>query len=177
MTGSVYEIILGLACNIDVVALLLLCIESHAVTITTFAKDRVQQRSTYSNSPLDEYQLKKEKTYFTQGPEFVVIKVNPTGQPLQFDFLYLVHYHSTVLSVFTFTFYVNMCLNPFLSLSLSLSQLDHAVVSGQFTDSRGKATLAASHRQLRGFLIDSKGNTLREMSAPELGRPDKVKNQ
>ena len=49
--------------------------ESHAVTITTFAKDRVQQRSNYSNSPRDEYQLSEEKAYFTQGPENVVIKV------------------------------------------------------------------------------------------------------
>ena len=54
-----------------------------------------------------------------------------------------------------------------------LSQIDHAVVASLFTDSRGHETLAASHRQLRGFLIDVDGDILKELS-PEPGKPDKV---
>lgn len=54
-----------------------------------------------------------------------------------------------------------------------LSQIDHAVVASLFTDSRGHETLAASHRQLRGFLIDVDGDVLKELS-PEPGKPDKV---
>ena len=50
-------------------------IESRAVTITTFAKDRIQRRSNSSNSPKDEYEQVQEKVYYTQAPESVVIKV------------------------------------------------------------------------------------------------------
>ena len=53
-------------------------------------------------------------------------------------------------------------------------QVDHAVVASQFTDSNGRETLAASHRQLRGFLVDSNCNVMRELSAPKRGRPDRV---
>lgn len=51
-------------------------VESRAVTITTFAKDRIQRRSNSSNSPKDEYELVQEKVYYTQAPESVVIKVH-----------------------------------------------------------------------------------------------------
>ena len=40
--------------------------ESRAVTITTFAKDRLQVLVANSNSPLDKYQTIEEKPYFTQ---------------------------------------------------------------------------------------------------------------
>ena len=43
----------------------------------------------------------------------------------------------------------------------------------QFTDSQGKETLAASHRNIRGFLYDVDGDVVRELS-PERGKPDKV---
>ena len=49
--------------------------ESRSLTITTFAKDRIQRRSNSSNSPSDEYIQTKEKVYYTQAPENVVIKV------------------------------------------------------------------------------------------------------
>ena len=54
--------------------------ESRAVTITTFAKDRLQHLQNNSNSPQDEYELVEEKRYFTQGPEYVVIKVHLWAQ-------------------------------------------------------------------------------------------------
>lgn len=50
-------------------------LESRSVTITTFAKDRIQRRSNSSNSPQDEYEQVQEKVYYTQAPENVVIKV------------------------------------------------------------------------------------------------------
>ena len=53
-------------------------IESRAVTITTYAKDRIQRRSNSSNSPKDEYEQVQEKVYYTQAPESVVIKVLTT---------------------------------------------------------------------------------------------------
>ena len=46
------------------------------MTITTFAKDRIQRRSNSSNSPKDEYELVQEKVYYTQAPESVVVKVH-----------------------------------------------------------------------------------------------------
>ena len=40
--------------------------ESRAITITTFAKDRVQELVSDTNSPLDEYVTGEETQYFTQ---------------------------------------------------------------------------------------------------------------
>ena len=40
--------------------------ESRAITITTFAKDRVQELVSDTNSPLDEYVTREETQYFTQ---------------------------------------------------------------------------------------------------------------
>ena len=50
--------------------------ESRAVTIATFVKDRDQLLEEDTNSPDDEYILKREQDYFTQGPEYVVLKVD-----------------------------------------------------------------------------------------------------
>ena len=50
--------------------------ESRSVTITTFAKDRIQRRSNSSNSPKDEYVKMQEKVYYTLAPEYVVLKVS-----------------------------------------------------------------------------------------------------
>ena len=47
--------------------------------------------------------------------------------------------------------------------------MDHAVVAGLFTDARGREGLAASQRQITGYLVDSDG---RQVSKPE--KPDKV---
>ncbi len=41
----------------------------------------------------------------------------------------------------------------------------------KFTDYRGKQHLAASHRQLTGYLMDTHGNILRKLSS---GKVDKV---
>ena len=51
-------------------------------------------------------------------------------------------------------------------------KVDHAVVAGLFTDANGKETLAASQRQITGYLVDSVGNIVRQVSHP--GKPDKV---
>ena len=51
-------------------------------------------------------------------------------------------------------------------------KVDHAVVATLFSDSRGRERLAASHRQLTGYLVDSNGNVVRQVSKP--GKPDKV---
>ena len=51
-------------------------------------------------------------------------------------------------------------------------KVDHAVVAGLFTDSSGKETLAASQRQITGYLVDSVGNVIRKVS--QAGKPDKV---
>lgn len=51
-------------------------------------------------------------------------------------------------------------------------KVDHAVVAELFTDANGRETLAASHRQLTGYLVDSSGNIVRKVSTP--GKPDKV---
>ena len=48
------------------------------------------------------------------------------------------------------------------------------MVATQFTDALGRETLAASHRQLRGYLVDIDGDVIRELSAPQLGKPDKA---
>ena len=50
--------------------------------------------------------------------------------------------------------------------------MDHAVVAGLFTDARGREGLAASQRQITGYLMDSDGNVIRQVSKPE--KPDKV---
>lgn len=51
-------------------------------------------------------------------------------------------------------------------------KVDHAVVAGLFTNDRGRELLAASQRQITGHLMDSTGNTIRQVSVP--GKPDKV---
>ena len=44
----------------------ILSTESRAITITTFAKDRVQELVSDTNSPLDEYETTDETQYFSQ---------------------------------------------------------------------------------------------------------------
>ena len=51
-------------------------------------------------------------------------------------------------------------------------KVDHAVVAGLFSDVRGREVLAASQRQITGYLVDSVGNIIRQVSKP--GKPDKV---
>ena len=51
------------------------------------------------------------------------------------------------------------------------TQLDHAVVATKFTDTSGPTKLAASHRLLKGYLVNSEGNTVREMTT---GKSDRV---
>ena len=51
-------------------------------------------------------------------------------------------------------------------------KVDHAVVAGLFTDARGRESLAASQRQITGYLVDSDGNVIKQVSKPE--KPDKV---
>ena len=46
------------------------------------------------------------------------------------------------------------------------------MVAGLFTDVRGREVLAASQRQITGYLVDSEGNVIRQVSKP--GKPDKV---
>lgn len=48
-------------------------------------------------------------------------------------------------------------------------QVDHAVVASQFRDSKGKETVAASHRQLKGYLVDRAGDVVRELSTADGG--------
>ena len=50
-------------------------------------------------------------------------------------------------------------------------QLDHAVVATKFTDTSGRSKLAASHRQLKGYLVNSEGHMVREMTT---GKADRV---
>lgn len=76
---SRYVILMSLSLPNPVITLQYFCpspVESRAVTITTYAKDRIQRRSNSSNSPRDEYELVQEKVYYTQAPESVVIKVS-----------------------------------------------------------------------------------------------------
>ena len=194
------------------------------MTITTFAKDRLQHLQNSSNSPLDEYEVTEERSYFTQGPEYVVIKVHPHTQtssiqggrgvggelkreihgdcasysratctcssvpfphhlPLSTPALFSIPTSAltsvlTSLPVSLFPVSTPLpvpisLLPPICLFPSPLSQIDHAVVASLFTDSRGHETLAASHRQLRGFLIDVDGDVLKELS-PEPGKPDKV---
>lgn len=51
-------------------------VESRAITIATFIKDRDQLLEENTNSPKDEYVLKREQDYFTQGAEYVVMKLD-----------------------------------------------------------------------------------------------------
>ena len=51
-------------------------------------------------------------------------------------------------------------------------KVDHAVVAGLFTDTKGREPLAASQRHITGYLVDSAGNVIRQVSKP--GKPDKV---
>lgn len=44
----------------------------------------------------------------------------------------------------------------------------------RFTDWQGKEQLAASHRQLRGYLVDSHGNRIRQVSTPEKAKADRL---
>ena len=46
------------------------------MTITTFAKDKVQRSKVNSNSPQDEYEVVEMEEYFTQNPELVVLKID-----------------------------------------------------------------------------------------------------
>ncbi len=48
-------------------------------------------------------------------------------------------------------------------------QVDHAVVASLFRDSNGKETVAASHRQLRGYLVNIFGDAVRELSTADGG--------
>ena len=182
--------------------------ESRAMTITTFAKDRLQHLQNSSNSPHDEYELVEEKSYFTQGPEYVVIKVYLQATPipsrdmgkLDADVL---HFHGCIrLEGFgtphplphpPFPTSLSPLLPPIYSSPLTPTstlllipppphpssfpspsfQIDHAVVASVFTDSRGRETLAASHRQLKGYLVDVDGDVIRELS-PDPGKPDKA---
>ena len=56
--------------------------------------------------------------------------------------------------------------------SYSNMQLDHAVVATKFTESSGRSRLAASHRLLKGYLVNSDGDTVRELSS---GKSDRVR--
>ena len=51
-------------------------------------------------------------------------------------------------------------------------KVDHAVVASLFTDSRGAEKLAASKRTMRGYLVNQRGEVVRELSEP--GKPDKI---
>ena len=45
------------------------------------------------------------------------------------------------------------------------------MVATKFTETSGRPKLAASHRQLKGYLINSDGQTVKEMST---GKSDRV---
>ena len=51
-----------------------------------------------------------------------------------------------------------------------LVKVDHAVVASRFGSGRGQ--LAASKRQMIGYLLDSRGALIRKLSVP--GKPDKI---
>lgn len=46
------------------------------MTLTTFAKDKVQRMINYTNSAQDKYEEVQSIPYFTHGPEHVVLKVD-----------------------------------------------------------------------------------------------------
>ena len=55
-------------------------------------------------------------------------------------------------------------------------QLEHAVVAAKFTDRFGREALAASHRQLKGYLVDTNGDVIRTVSTgtPGEGKADRI---
>ena len=54
-----------------------------------------------------------------------------------------------------------------------LLKVDHSVVATRFTDERGQEALAASHRLMNGYLLNSDGSVIRQMTGKD-GKPDKV---
>jgi len=58
-------------------------------------------------------------------------------------------------------------------------QVDHAVVAAKFSERGGAEKLAASHRQLRGYLVDSSGKILRTVSSVgrDGGKSDRVRSR
>ncbi len=55
-----------------------------------------------------------------------------------------------------------------------LIKIDHTVVATKFTDENGREALAASHRQMNGFLLSANGSKLRKLTGQD-GKPDKVR--
>lgn len=55
-----------------------------------------------------------------------------------------------------------------------LIKIDHTVVATKFTDENGCEALAASHRQMNGFLLSANGTKLRKLTGQD-GKPDKVR--
>jgi hypothetical protein len=55
-------------------------------------------------------------------------------------------------------------------------QLDHAVVASKFTSILGRRPLAASHRQLNGYLMDPDGRIIKEFASDssDQGKADRV---
>ena len=51
-------------------------VESRAITIATYVKDRDQLLEADTNSPGNEYVVKREQEYFTQGAEYVIMKID-----------------------------------------------------------------------------------------------------
>lgn len=52
-------------------------------------------------------------------------------------------------------------------------KVDHGVVATKFTDESGRERLAASQRQMIGYLVDINGNIMSKFS-PEKGKSDRV---
>jgi hypothetical protein len=109
--------------------------DSRAITVTTHAKDKLQQvvnsassdRDKQSKDSIDEAQASFESTgttykdvkkteYFTANPEYVLVKI------------------------------------------------DHSVVATKFTDASGRESLACSHRKMVGHLYSCNGTRLRELN-------------
>ena len=55
-----------------------------------------------------------------------------------------------------------------------LIKIDHTVVATKFTDENGHEALAASHRQMNGYLLSANGTKLRKLTGQD-GKPDKVR--
>lgn len=55
-----------------------------------------------------------------------------------------------------------------------LIKIDHTVVATKFTDENGREALAASHRQMNGYLLSANGTKLRKLTGQD-GKPDKVR--
>jgi hypothetical protein len=94
-------------------------IESQAITITTFVRDKFVQAT---DDPLQN-DVVKEDRYFTIAPENVIIKV------------------------------------------------DHAIIASHFSK-QGYGSIAASTRQMKGYLLYTNGTYFRELSVP--GKPDRL---